>query len=142
MLVIYVLANLTSGFLKVLFAITYGVIVLLLANFLRVYGLQYIVAHELVAPCILFLLSLGLWLANFHIPNVIGNIIKSTSKISEISYALYIIHFPLIIIFCKFETSNIFYWGIKLLLYFAVLFGFSYLLELKYQPFIKKKLYK
>ncbi len=140
MLVIYVLTNAGTRFLKMLFGFTYGIILLLLLKLVWIYGTAYFVQRGLVAPCFIFVLSLVLWLSNFSIGQRIAGLIKSTGRISEVSYALYIVHYPVIVLFGRIETPGVGYWILKLIVFFALLFGLSYFLELKYQPFVKKKL--
>jgi len=60
--------------------------------------------------------------------------------IGKISYAMYVIHAPLIFAFgyIVFFSGNLLTYIVRLVLFFVITFGLAYFLELKLQPIIKK----
>ena len=60
------------------------------------------------------------------------------ASLSAISYAMYIMHYPIMNLFGKIVTTSIFYFIIKFIAFWVVLIIVCYFLELKFQPFIKK----
>lgn len=60
--------------------------------------------------------------------------------IGKISYAMYVIHAPLLFAFAyiAFFSGNLLTYLVRLVLFFGITFGLAYFLELKLQPIIKK----
>lgn len=60
--------------------------------------------------------------------------------IGKISYAMYVIHAPILFAFgyITFFSGNLLTYIVRLVLFFVIIFGVAYLLELKLQPVIKK----
>ena len=104
----------------------------------RVYGFNYLIQEHYVIPVTVLIISILFWLLNFQINGKAKKIIKSLASLSAISYAMYIIHLPIMNLFGKIVTTSIFYFIIKFIAFWVVLFIVCYFLELKFQPFIKK----
>ncbi len=120
----------------------YGSVLFLIFKLYSGYGMAYFIANKFLWPAVIFAFSLLLWILNFNLHEKIKNVIKSTYPLSNISYAIYIAHYPLILIFCTFTANSWPAFGLKLLLLFAVIFLISYILEEKFQPAVRKILLK
>ncbi len=107
---------------------------------LKMYGIRYAFDNHYTIPVFFLFLSIFLWLINKDFSLGISKVLKSTAWLSNISYALYVVHVPLIFVFGGIACGSSFIYSIKVVAYLVVLFGVSYLLEMKYQPFIRKKI--
>jgi peptidoglycan/LPS O-acetylase OafA/YrhL len=106
----------------------------------KVYNLDFIVKEHLIAPIIILILSILLWFSNFDIGGKVKRLFIASSSLGSISYAIYIIHVPLIFLFGMIAaTSGLMFAG-KLLAYLIALLLASYFLEHNYQSFVKKML--
>ncbi len=108
----------------------------------KVYDINFIVSEHYVVPAVIFIASILLWLFNFEIGDKIKEKMKYFSSFGSVSYAVYIIHLPLIYFFGNMPATSGVFFAIKVVGYLAALLLIAYLLELKYQPFIKKQFYK
>lgn len=112
--------------------------ILRLVMLFKTYSLEFIVREHYVVPGVILIASLMLWVLNFEINVRIKRLLKSASTLGSISYGVYMIHMPIIYFFGRFETGSWAMFLLKLLGYSLVLIGTAYLLELKFQPHIKK----
>ncbi len=103
----------------------------------KVYSLKYIVEQHYVIPITFLFTSIILWGLNFDFKPLALKAIKSTAFFSNISYAVYILHLPLIFVFGNIVTTSVPGFLIKLFAYLATLYIVSYIMELKVQPIIK-----
>jgi peptidoglycan/LPS O-acetylase OafA/YrhL len=69
-----------------------------------------------------------------------GLIIKTGTWLGGISYAIYLVHFPLLVTFGKihFFTGSVFSYIVRFILFLFILINAAYFLEKIYQPYIKK----
>jgi Predicted acyltransferases len=93
----------------------------------------------LISGCF-YLFSIVLWFVNFK--RNFGKTKELGFQLGNISYAIYIIHFPILVLLSKinFFSGSLFTYLIRLITYITVVLVFSYLLEKKYQKFIVKLL--
>ncbi len=112
--------------------------ILRLVMLFKTYSLEFIIREHYVVPGVVLIASLMLWVLNFEINVRIKRLLKSASALGSISYGVYMIHMPIIYFFGRFETGSWAMFLLKLLGYSLVLIGTAYLLELKFQPHIKK----
>ncbi len=108
----------------------------------KVYDMDFIIKEHYIVPAAILILSLVLWVTNFDFGSRFKNLLKSTSSLGSISYGVYMIHMPLICLFGMTVATSGFYFGLKLVGYVIALLATAYLLELKFQPFIKKLIRK
>jgi peptidoglycan/LPS O-acetylase OafA/YrhL len=84
---------------------------------------------------------IGLALYFFDLPSidkVSQALIKRFVVLGSLSYALYVVHFPLFFLFDRFAVSTYWSYVLKLSLYLISVLGISYLLEIKLQPAFKQ----
>jgi len=108
----------------------------------KTYSLEFIIREHYVVPAAILVSSLVLWVFNFEINAGVKKLFKSASSLGAISYGVYMIHMPIIYFFGRTEAGSWPIFVLKLLGYSVVLIGTAYLLELKFQPYIKKILRK
>jgi peptidoglycan/LPS O-acetylase OafA/YrhL len=91
--------------------------------------------YVFVLPAVFILVSLFQYFIPF--PNFSLNPFVWMGKIS---YAMYVIHAPLLFAFgyITFFSGNLLTYIVRLVLFFVISFGLAYFLELKLQPIIKK----
>ena len=141
-LLIFSLTHIYSKYNRVLLYCIFGFPALRFIMLCYTYGWDFIIKEHYIIPSLLMIFSILLWILNFQFPGKIKNAIKSTSAMSNISYAMYIIHLPLIMLFGIVPAATVFYYVVKLLAYFIILFFVSYFLEDIYQPYIKKLFFR
>jgi peptidoglycan/LPS O-acetylase OafA/YrhL len=120
----------------------FGLAVFRLALLVKTYGFHFMVAEHYVLPALLLCCSIALWFLPFNLPLSVLKPIRKTAGLSNISYALYIIHLPLLFFFGSFTAVNSTMFLLKACLYLAVVMGIAYVLEEKFQPRIKRLLLK
>ncbi len=116
--------------------------ILRLVMLFKTYSLEFIIREHYVVPAVILVSSLVLWVFNFEINAGVKKLFKSASSLGAISYGVYMIHMPIIYFFGRAEAGSWPMFVLKLTGYAAVLIGTAYLLELKFQPYIKKILRK
>lgn len=106
------------------------------------YNWQYFIQKNYPIPAMLLLTSIILWAMNTNFKTSLNPLKHRIASTSDISYAIYIIHSPLIYLFGIYPAQSWFTFAIKLLLYFVTLILLSYFLEIKYQVWIKSLFFK
>ena len=104
------------------------------------FPLHRMVEKDYLVPATIFCLSFYLWFANKDFTNSVTKSMKKTAALSDISYAIYIIHMPLLYLFGNYSSNSPLLFSVKFLGYWIVLLLAAYVLELKYQPLIKRML--
>ena len=132
------LSNTAHKHLKLIVYAFFFVGFLKLGSDLHTLGLKGAVSAQFYWPVLFYVSSLVLWFANTDVNKKIKSSIKSTFKLSSISYAMYIIHMPLLLISGKIVLDSNIGASIKTVVFFIVLFSLAYFLELVLQPRIKK----
>lgn len=97
-----------------------------------------------------FLVILGLYIATliFHFSNfrwvtqLSKALLKSATWVGGISYGIFIIHFPLLVLFKKidFFSGSIMTFCIRAIVFASITILISYILEKKFQPWIRQRL--
>lgn len=141
-LLIMSLTHCYSKLHKYLVWFIYGSALVRLAMLFKVYSWDFIVKEHYIVPAAILLVSLGLWLSNCDFRSSLKEKFKSISSLGSISYGVYMIHMPIIYFFGKFPTFTWPAFIMKLVLYAFTLLFVSWLLELKFQPWIKNLLRK
>ncbi len=99
--------------------------------------------HDFILPTICYVLSLLLYcMRNRIYITFFEKIIMALSKVGSLSYSIYIIHFPLLVLFSRinfFSGLPLFYF-LRLILFLTLTFMIAFILEKKFQPWIKRKL--
>lgn len=109
----------------------------------KVYSLDFIVKEHYVASTMVLLGSLGLWVGNFEIGVRVKDRLKSVSSLGSISYGVYMVHMPIIYFFGQyFPAANWSVFLLKLAVYGIMLLLVSWVLELKFQPWVRGVLKK
>ncbi len=108
----------------------------------KVYNLHYILTEGFVLPTIFLIISMAFWFLDFELFPKIKSIIKSTDHLGHISYAMYLMHFPLLFLFGKFPATSASTFVVKLIIYLVTVYITAYLLEMKFQPWIKNLIWK
>jgi len=111
--------------------------ILRLASIYKVYGFHYLLTEGFVLPTLFLLMSLAFWFLNFELPAKFKAFIKSTDHLGHVSYAMYLMHFPLLFLFGYFQATSVLMFIVKLLIYLSVTYISAYLLEMKFQVFVK-----
>ena len=106
----------------------------------KVYGWAFVVKEHYLAPAIILLLSIMLWALNFEVNTRVKKAILATSSLGGISYGIYMIHLPLMFFFGMSGSCVGWLLALKFVGYFVMLFVMAYLLEHKFQPYVKKLL--
>ena len=104
------------------------------------YSLDFLVREHYVVPAVILITSLVFWVANFEINAKVKNAMASLSSLGGISYGVYMVHMPIIYFFGRFPVDS---WGafsLKLAVYLFTLIAVSWILEEKYQLWVKKML--
>jgi len=101
--------------------------------------------YEIIICSLYYSLSLLLFFVNISVFDRISQkFINIGKRLGGISYGIYIIHFPVLVLFrnafWQADTAGLFL--IKLLFYCMAVFGVSYLLESKFQLWVRAKLIK
>lgn len=107
-------------------------------------GWRYVVDSFYVLPSLILLVSTVLYLANFSFVNRFKAVNKLFVAMGDITYCMYIIHFPLLVAFGKAipATNSLFAFSLKLTAFLVTLVSISYFLEKKFQPWVKDMYYK
>ena len=105
-------------------------------------GLDFIISQHYLVPSLFLFSSMGLWFSNFNINPRIKAGLKKAAFAGKISYGIYLIHVPLIFCFGLLIVTSDFLSGLKFLLYFLAMLFAAFLLEDKYQLWVKQQLKK
>jgi len=99
--------------------------------------------NTLALPVIFYIVSLLLYILPKTLEIICHKIINLLSKVGSISYGLYLIHFPILALFIKTEllSGTRFTFTLRLVLFILLSLLASYILEKKFQPWIRNKLY-
>jgi len=144
-LAILLILSLTHYYMKHykwLLLFLYGFSFLIMVMIPLSYSWQYFMEKQYIIPAVILLSSILLWILNARFGEKIKNRMKSISSLSNISYAIYIVHSPLIYLWSNIHTNSWTLFILKLTAFFAILFLVSYLLEMKFQPLVKQFFYK
>jgi len=142
-LLIFVLTNAYSRLNSMLLWLTFGLSFARLFMIIYMYGFAYLQKEHLALPASLLSISLLLWVLNFNVHERVKHMIKATAPLSKISYALYLAHLPMLFIFAKLPASgSVVLFILKVLAYIISVMIVSYLLELHFQPFVKRLFYR
>jgi peptidoglycan/LPS O-acetylase OafA/YrhL len=99
-----------------------------------------------IVSVIYYLMAVALYLTDIKFLNIISQyIIKTGTWLGGISYGIYVIHFPILIAFGRydiFSAYNTTTYVIKVVLFLLTVIVTSYILEKMYQPFVKSWVYK
>ncbi|WP_460584663.1 acyltransferase family protein [Hymenobacter arcticus] len=109
-------------------------------HFLRNSGERYTV--DLLIPTLFYVAAVLVFLFQNKLQDICALLIKRLSNTGTISYGLYIIHFPIIVIFSYVVlfSGNPLTFGIRLIAYLIICTGAAYLLEKIFQPWIRRLL--
>ena len=108
----------------------------------KVYNLHYFLTEGFVLPTFFLALSMAFWFLDFELFPKIKSFIKSTDHLGHVSYAMYLMHFPLLFLFGMFQATSVITFVVKLIIYLATVYISAYLLEMKFQPWIKNLIWK
>ena len=122
----------------------------LVVHLLPLYGVVYTVLHsadpgasELLIPCVLYMVSLGLYFSKAPALTTASKVVvQRLIPLGAISYGIYVIHFPILFTFGRVELfpgSVVGYLG-RIVLYLLLTFLAATWLDKKFQPWIKKRL--
>lgn len=94
----------------------------------------------LLVPCLFYILALITYGFQHQIERGAQAIIKRLVASGSISYGLYIVHFPILILFSRmnFFSGSIPVFATRFILYILLSAALAYWLEKKYQPWAKK----
>jgi peptidoglycan/LPS O-acetylase OafA/YrhL len=106
------------------------------------YGWHRMIEKQYIVPAVILVVSLVFWMLNFDFSTHISSKIGAIAPLSNISYALYIVHSPLIYCFSLVQATSPIFFIFKLTAYFGLLLFLSYLLEMKMQPLVKRTFFK
>jgi peptidoglycan/LPS O-acetylase OafA/YrhL len=85
-----------------------------------------------------YFISIGLFIFSSKINDkIFSPVIKFGTWVGSISYAIYVIHFPVLFLFGRTDTPSLAIFGIKVVVFLFVIFGLSYFLEKVYQPWAR-----
>ncbi|QIX63014.1 acyltransferase [Hymenobacter sp. BT18] len=104
--------------------------------------LQEHLLNTLYIPGLLYVASILIYLFQ-HEFNDIGNaMLKKVYGLGSVSYGIYIIHFPILMLFNEIDyfSGSGFTFTARVAIYLVVVFALGYLLERRFQPWIKAKL--
>jgi len=108
----------------------------------KTYSLDFIIREHYVVPAVILITSIVFWVVNFEINAKARQVLQSASSLGSISYGVYMVHMPIIYFFGMTTSPSWFVFAIKLAGYAITLLVVSYLLEHKYQSWIKRMLRK
>ncbi|MCD6013613.1 MAG: acyltransferase [Flavipsychrobacter sp.] len=121
-------------------AFIYGTVLLRLAMLIKIYGIPFMIREHYLVPSAILMVSLALWLLNFEVNNWLKERLKSASVLGSISYGVYMVHMPIIYFFGRGGATSWLVFALKVAGYGAVLIVVAYLLEEKFQIYVKRKL--
>jgi peptidoglycan/LPS O-acetylase OafA/YrhL len=100
---------------------------------------------EAIISICAYVISIILFVLDFtQLNNLSQKIMEGAKEIGSISYGLYILHFPVLWFFSQqtFFSGTLYTFIVRLLLFAVLVCGISYVLEKKFQPWIKRVLLK
>ncbi len=113
-----------------------------MAMIFKVYNLDFIIKEHYVVPGVILLGSLALWVSDFNVNARLKNVFNSASRLGGISYGVYMVHMPIMYFFGRTAASSWTMFLLKLLCYAVTLLFVSWLLEEKFQMWVKRMLRK
>lgn len=137
-LLILALTHSYSRVARFLIYFTFGALLFRLVMLIKVYGLHYIIDGHFVIPVSVLFVSIVLWFLNFRLSEGAKKVVGYTASLSAISYAIYIIHVPLMRCMGLYTAPSFPIYVLKFIVYWILLIGVSYVLEMKFQPFVKQ----
>ncbi len=131
-----------NRFNKIFLYSTYACTLFSLYMIFHYLGWDYMVKEHFVVPAVFLISSIFLWVSNFSFNIKINQVLKSSASLSTVSYAVYILHMPLLFTFGWITATSPLLFTIKFVAYLTVLYTVSWLLEEKYQIYIKSLFFK
>jgi len=109
-------------------------------HFLRDAGALF--TPDLLLPALCYLVCVLIFVFQAKLQNICNIIIVHLSKTGAISYGLYMLHFPILIVFSRIVlfSGTPFTFAIRLLCYILVCITLAYWLEKFFQPWIRKQI--
>ncbi len=139
---ITVFSNINFRYKKIWILVLQVIPVLCIYTFIKTYSSE--TRLTIIVSSIFYCISLFLFFSNTSIINHISmRFINAGKWLGSISYGIYIIHFPILVLFSKilFFSSTGVYFIIRLIIFIVLVIGISYILEKRFQTWVKKLFY-